>query len=314
MVNQEDQLSYQKVYDDWKQDPLGFWKNQAKEITWYKAPEKILDDSKKPFYNWFTGGAINACYNCVDRHIENGKGEDIAIIYDSAMCKKVRKISYLELKQNVAKLAGVLKGKGIKKGDRVIIYMPMIPEAVVAMLACARLGAIHSVVFGGFASSELAVRIDDCNAKAIIAGSCGLEPGRIVPYKPLLDEAISLAEHKPDFCIVYQREELRADLIEGRDFDWNDLVSEADEADCVPVRGEDPLYILYTSGTTGQPKGVIRPVGGHLVSLNWTMKNFYDIHPGEVFWAASDVGWVVGNSYIVYAHLVSGTTSVLFEG
>jgi propionyl-CoA synthetase len=182
------------------------------------------------------------------------------------------------------------------------------------MLACARLGAIHSVVFGGFASSELAVRIDDCNAKAIIAGSCGLEPGRIVPYKPLLDEAISLAEHKPDFCIVYQREELRADLIEGRDFDWNDLVSEADEADCVPVRGEDPLYILYTSGTTGQPKGVIRPVGGHLVSLNWTMKNFYDIHPGEVFWAASDVGWVVGHSYIVYAPLVSGTTSVLFEG
>ncbi len=211
MVNQEDQLSYQKVYNDWKQDPLGFWKNQAKEITWYKAPDKILDDSKKPFYNWFTGGAINACYNCVDRHIENGKGEDIAIIYDSAMCKKVRKISYLELKQNVAKLAGALKGKGIKKGDRVIIYMPMIPEAVVAMLACARLGAIHSVVFGGFASSELAVRIDDCNAKAIIAGSCGLEPGRIVPYKPLLDEAISLAEHKPDFCIVYQREELRAD-------------------------------------------------------------------------------------------------------
>ena len=273
-----------------------------------------MDDSKKPFYNWFTGGAINACYNCVDRHIENGKGEDIAIIYDSAMCKKVRKISYLELKQNVAKLAGALKGKGIKKGDRVIIYMPMIPEAVVAMLACARLGAIHSVVFGGFASSELAVRIDDCNAKAIIAGSCGLEPGRIVPYKPLLDEAISLAEHKPDFCIVYQRDELRADLIEGRDFDWNDLVSEADEADCVPVRGEDPLYILYTSGTTGQPKGVIRPVGGHLVSLNWTMKNFYDIHPGEVFWAASDVGWVVGHSYIVYAPLVSGTTSVLFEG
>ena len=314
MVNQEDQLSYQKVYNDWKQDPLGFWKNQAKEITWYKAPDKILDDSKKPFYNWFTGGAINACYNCVDRHIENGKGEDIAIIYDSAMCKKVRKISYLELKQNVAKLAGALKGKGIKKGDRVIIYMPMIPEAVVAMLACARLGAIHSVVFGGFASSELAVRIDDCNAKAIIAGSCGLEPGRIVPYKPLLDEAISLAEHKPDFCIVYQRDELRADLIEGRDFDWNDLVSEADEADCVPVRGEDPLYILYTSGTTGQPKGVIRPVGGHLVSLNWTMKNFYDIHPGEVFWAASDVGWVVGHSYIVYAPLVSGTTSVLFEG
>ena len=307
-------MSYREVYENWKNNPTQFWLEEAQKIDWFDQPEKVLDSSNKPFYQWFTGGSVNACYNCIDRHVENGRGNQVAIIYDSAVCKKVVKITYFELQEKVALLAGALSKKGIKKGDRVIIYMPMIPEAVVAMLACSRLGAIHSVVFGGFASNELAVRIDDCEAKAIIAGSCGIEPNRIVPYKPLLDEAISLSVKKPEFCVIFQREELKADLLEDRDYDWNEFQEGCRPVDCTPVRGEDPLYILYTSGTTGQPKGVVRPTGGHLVSLYWTMKNFYDVNPGEVFWAASDVGWVVGHSYIVYAPLLAGVTSVLFEG
>ena len=307
-------MKYQEVYDNWRRSPEDFWLKEAQNIDWFDKPEKVLDASNKPFYNWFTGGLVNACYNCVDRHVEKGNGDRLAIIYDSAVKEKVVNITYSELQKKVSVLAGALSEKGIKKGDRVIIYMPMIPEAVVAMLACCRLGAIHSVVFGGFASNELAVRIDDCQAKAIIAGSCGLEPNRIVPYKPLLDEAISLAVHKPEFCVIFQREELEADLVLKRDYDWNKIQEGCKPVACTPVRGEDPMYILYTSGTTGQPKGVVRPTGGHLVSLHWTMKNFYDVNPGEVFWAASDVGWVVGHSYIVYAPLLAGVTSILFEG
>ena len=307
-------MKYRQVYDNWRSSPEDFWSKEAQNIDWFDKPEKVLDAGNKPFYNWFTGGLVNACYNCVDRHVEKGNGDRLAIIYDSAVKEKVVKITYSELQKKVSVLARALSEKGVKKGDRVIIYMPMIPEAVVAMLACCRLGAIHSVVFGGFASNELAVRIDDCQAKAILAGSCGLEPNRIVPYKPLLDEAISLAVHKPEFCVIFQREELEADLVLKRDYDWNEIQEGCKPIACTPVRGEDPMYILYTSGTTGQPKGVVRPTGGHLVSLYWTMKNFYDVNPGEVFWAASDVGWVVGHSYIVYAPLLAGVTSVLFEG
>ncbi|MDX8348191.1 propionate-CoA ligase PrpE [Cognatiyoonia sp. IB215446] len=307
-------MGYADVYASWQNDPEGFWLDQAKAIDWVKPPSKALDDSKAPLYRWFTDAEVNTCYNAVDRHVANGRGDQAAIIYDSPVTNTKRQITYAELQTRVASLAGALRAKGIEKGDRVIIYMPMIPEALEAMLACARLGAIHSVVFGGFAANELAVRIDDATPKAIIAGSCGIEPGRVVHYKPLLDEAIDLASHKPDFCVIFQREQEVAALTPGRDYDWHGFQADVAPAECVPVKGDHPAYILYTSGTTGAPKGVVRPTAGHLVALNWTMKAIYNVDPGEVFWAASDVGWVVGHSYICYAPLIHGNTTVVFEG
>ncbi len=307
-------MGYADVYGAWKNDPEGFWMDQAKSIDWVTPPTKALDDSNAPLYRWFTDAEVNTCYNAVDRHVENGRGDQAAIIYDSPVTDTKSTITYAQLQTRVASLAGALRAKGVAKGDRVIIYMPMIPEALEAMLACARLGAIHSVVFGGFAANELAVRIDDATPKAIIAGSCGIEPGRIVKYKPLLDGAIEMATHKPDFTVILQREQEIADLIQGRDFDWHGFQSGVTPAECVPVKGDHPAYILYTSGTTGAPKGVVRPTAGHLVALNWTMKAIYDVDPGDVFWAASDVGWVVGHSYICYAPLIHGNTTVVFEG
>jgi len=307
-------MAYKDVYAAWQKDPEAFWMEAAGAITWDKSPSKALFDDNAPLYEWFSDGLANTCYNAVDRHVEAGRGDQGAIIYDSPITGRQSKTTYAELKDRVAAFAGVLKAKGVDKGDRVIIYMPMITEALVAMLAVTRIGAIHSVVFGGFASNELAVRIDDAQPKAIIAASCGLEPGRIVPYKPLLDGAIDLAKHKPEFTLIFQREENPAELIEGRDFNWSELEASATPADCIPVEGNHPAYILYTSGTTGQPKGVIRPTGGHLVALNWTMKNLYNVDPGDVFWAASDVGWVVGHSYIAYGPLLHGNTTLVFEG
>ena len=307
-------MSYKSVYEGWKADPEAFWMEAAEAISWTKKPTYALDSSNAPLYEWFTDGEANTCYNALDRHVEAGRGDQTAIIYDSPITGAKRKISYAELTDQVAMLAGALKAKGIGKGDRVLIYMPMVPEALNAMLACARIGAVHSVVFGGFAANELAVRIDDATPKAIIAASCGIEPGRVIEYKPLLDGAIDLAVHKPEFTIILQREQAQAELIEGRDFDWFDVQEGVEPAECVPVGGADPLYILYTSGTTGQPKGVVRPSGGHMVALNWTMKNIYNVEPGEVFWAASDVGWVVGHSYICYGPLIYGATAVVFEG
>ena len=286
----------------------------AKEIDWVQPPSRALNADHAPLYEWFTDARVNTCWNAVDRHVEAGRGDQIAIIHDSPMTKTVHKITYSELRDRVAKLAGALRAKGIEKGDRVIIYMPMVPEALEAMLACARLGAIHSVVFGGFAANELAVRIDDCTPKAVIAASCGLEPGRVVHYKPLVDAAIDQASHKPDFCVILQREQEVAHLVEGRDLAWHSFQFGAEPADCVPVEGNHPAYILYTSGTTGAPKGVVRPTAGHLVALNWTMGAIYRCGPGDVFWAASDVGWVVGHSYICYAPLIAGCTTIVFEG
>ncbi|MDX1785150.1 MAG: propionate-CoA ligase PrpE [Roseovarius sp.] len=307
-------MAYKDVYDSWKADPEAFWMQAAEAIDWTRKPSKALFDDNAPLYEWYCDGMVNTCYNAVDRHVENGRGEQTAIIYDSPITHTKREISYVELRNRVANLAGALRAKGVGKGDRVIIYMPMIPEALEAMLACTRLGAIHSVVFGGFAANELATRIDDCTPKAIIAASCGLEPGRVVHYKPLLDGAIEMASHKPEFCVIFQREQEVADLIEGRDVNWHGFQYGVEPAECVPVEGNHPAYILYTSGTTGAPKGVLRPTGGHLVALNWTMKNIYNVDPGDVFWAASDVGWVVGHSYICYAPLIHGNTTVVFEG
>ncbi len=307
-------MTYAAVYNAWKNDPEGFWMDQAKAIDWVTPPTKALDDSNAPLYRWFTDAEVNTCYNAIDRHVENGRGEQAAIIYDSPVTNTKSQITYAELQTRVASLAGALRAKGVEKGDRVIIYMPMIPEALEAMLACARLGAIHSVVFGGFAANELAVRINDATPKAIIAASCGIEPGRVVQYKPLLDGAIEMADHKPGFTVILQREQEIAALNPERDFDWHDFQQGVAPAECVPVRGDHPAYILYTSGTTGAPKGVVRPTAGHLVALNWTMKAIYDVDPGDVFWAASDVGWVVGHSYICYAPLIHGNTTVVFEG
>jgi propionyl-CoA synthetase len=307
-------MGYKDVYANWQKDPEAFWMEAAEAIDWDRKPSKALDDSNAPLYEWFTDGMVNTCWNAVDRHVEAGRGEQTAIIYDSPITQTKREISYVELRNRVATLAGALRAKGVEKGDRVIIYMPMIPEALEAMLACARIGAVHSVVFGGFASNELAVRIDDCTPKAIIAASCGLEPGRVVHYKPLLDGAIDIAAHKPDFCVIFQREQEVAELTPGRDVNWHGFQYGVEPAECVPVEGNHPAYILYTSGTTGQPKGVIRPTGGHLVALNWTMKNVYNVDPGDVFWAASDVGWVVGHSYICYGPLIHGNTTIVFEG
>jgi propionyl-CoA synthetase len=307
-------MGYDEVYGAWQADPEAFWMEAAKAIDWVEMPSRALDDSKAPLYEWFTDGKVNACYNALDRHVENGRAEQVAVIYDSPITGAKAKFTYAEMRDKVALFAGALAAKGVTKGDRVIIYMPMVPEALVAMLACARIGAVHSVVFGGFAANELAVRIDDATPKAIIAASCGLEPGRVVDYKPLLDGAIDLAKHKPEFCVILQRQEKPAALIEGRDVDWNAAQVGVAPADCVPVEGSHPAYILYTSGTTGAPKGVVRPTGGHLVALNWTMKNVYNVDPGNVFWAASDVGWVVGHSYICYGPLIHGNTTIVFEG
>ncbi len=286
----------------------------ATGIDWDKMPSKALFDKNAPLYEWFSDGMVNTCFNAVDRHVEAGLGDQTAIIYDSPVTGTKSKISFAELLEKVASLAGALLAKGVEKGDRVVIYMPMVPEALIAMLAVTRIGAVHAVVFGGFAANELAIRIDDTTPKAIIAGSCGIEPGRIVAYKPLLDRAIELASHKPDFCVIYQRDEQPGELVDGRDFDWGEVQAGVTPAPCVPVEGNHPAYIIHTSGTTGQPKGVIRHTGGHLVALNWTMKAIYGMDPGDVFWAASDVGWVVGHSYICYGPLIHGNTAVVFEG
>jgi propionyl-CoA synthetase len=306
--------SYAEVYADWKRDPEGFWMRAAEAIDWQRAPSRALDDTRAPLYGWFPDAVGNTCHNAVDRHVAAGHGDRTAIIHDSPVTGTKARISYAELLDQVARLAGALKRRGVGRGDRVIVYMPMVPEALVAMLACARLGAIHSVVFGGFAAPELAVRIDDAEPKAVIAGSCGIEPGRVVAYKPLLDAAIEMARHKPAFCLILQREALRAELVPGRDLDWHEAQAGVEPAPCTPVGGMDPLYVLYTSGTTGQPKGVVRPNAGHMVALAWSMRNIYAIDPGEVFWAASDVGWVVGHSYICYGPLLVGATAVVFEG
>ncbi len=307
--------AYDEAYRRSMDDPEGFWGEIAEDVHWIKKWDKVLDDSNKPFYRWFTGAELNTCYNAVDRHVEQGRADQVALIYDSPVTgNTVRKYTYKELQDQVAKFAGVLAANGVGKGDRVILYMPMVPEAAIAMLGCARLGAIHSVVFGGFASNELAIRIDDAKPKIIVTASCGIEVDRVIEYMPLLNGAIELAKHKPDHCIVLQRPEAQAEMTKGRDIDWAEAMEKAEPADCVTVAATDPLYILYTSGTTGEPKGVVRDNGGHLVALKWSMKNVYGVEPGDVYWAASDVGWVVGHSYIVYAPLFHGCTTILYEG
>ena len=295
-------------------DPDGFWARAAAAIDWYTRPETILDDSNPPFYRWFPGATLNTCHNALDRHVDGGRGSQLALVYDSPVTGTARGYTFTELRDETARFAGVLSGLGVAKGDRVVIYMPMIPEAVTAMLACARLGAIHSVVFGGFAPHELAVRIDDAKPKLIVSASCGIEVQRVIPYKPILDQAIDEAGHKPDHTIIVQRPQATATMGD-KDLDWHDLMAgNTEPAQCVPVDATDPLYILYTSGTTGKPKGVVRDNGGHAVALAWSMATIYDTHPGEVFWAASDIGWVVGHSYIVYAPLLAGCTTILYEG
>ena len=306
--------NYDDVYDRSLNDPAGFWGEAAREIDWIEPWKQVFDASNAPFYRWFVGGVLNTCYNAVDRHVARGRAEQPALIYDSPVTDTVRTYTYRELRDEVAPFAGALASYGVTKGERVIIYMPMVPEAVIAMLACARLGAIHSVVFGGFAANELAGRIDDCQPRVIVSASCGIEVNRVIPYKPLLDGAIELALHKPAASIILQRPMAACALVPGRDVDWNEAVAAAEPHGCVPVAATDPLYILYTSGTTGEPKGVVRDNGGHAVALKWSMKNIYGVDPGEVYWAASDVGWVVGHSYIVYAPLLNGNTTVLYEG
>ena len=306
--------TYDAVYARWLDDPESFWAQAAEAVHWYKKWDRILDASRPPFYRWFAGAMVNTCYNALDRHVEGGRANQPALIYDSPVTGTVKTFTYRELRDQVAQLAGVLVAQGVQKGDRVIIYMPMVPEAIVAMLACARIGAIHSVVFGGFAAQELANRISDARPKVIVSASCGIEVGRVIPYKPLLDRAIELASVKPERCIILQRFQERASMIDGRDVDWSEAMANAKPADCVPVAATDPLYILYTSGTTGMPKGIVRDNGGHLVALTWSMQHIYGVKPGEVYWAASDVGWVVGHSYIVYAPLFNGNTTVLYEG
>ncbi|HNQ24933.1 MAG TPA: propionyl-CoA synthetase [Phycisphaerae bacterium] len=308
------QGTFDAAYQQSIRDPNTFWAHAAEGIHWERKWDRVLDDSRKPFYRWFTGGVLNTCYNMVDRHVKAGRGDQVALIYDSPVTDTVKKFTYREMLDEVAHLAGMLRRQGVAKGDRVIIYMPMVPEALMAMLACARIGAIHSVVFGGFAPRELATRINDAEPKLILSASCGIEGKRVIPYKPLLDEAIQLAKHKPQHCIVLQRPQAQATLLAGRDLDWQAARADAQPVDCVPVAATDPLYILYTSGTTGVPKGVVRDHGGHAVAMHWTMKNIYNMQPGEVYWAASDIGWVVGHSYIVYAPLLYGCTTILYEG
>ncbi len=306
--------AYEQAYRQSLEDPNRFWGEAAEDIHWYEKWDKVLDDSAAPMYRWFTGGVVNSCYNALDRHVDHGRGGQPALIYDSPLTGAIKTYTYRELQAEVARFAGVLAGQGVHKGDRVIIYMPMAPEAAIAMLACARIGAVHSVVFGGFAARELATRIDDAKPKLIVSASCGIEPTRVVPYKALLDEAIEIAAAKPERCIILQRPQELAPLLAGRDFDWAELMADAEPVGCVPVAATDPLYILYTSGTTGVPKGVVRDNGGHLVALKWSMEHVYGVDEGDVYWAASDVGWVVGHSYIVYGPLFAGCTTILYEG
>jgi len=296
------------------EDPEGFWGEAAEAIQWSRPFDKVLDDSQAPLYRWFSGGQLNTCYNCVDRHVEAGHGDQTAIIFDSPVTDTKKRISYRDLQDEVSRFGGVLRGLGVEKGDRVLIYMPMVPEALISMLACARIGAVHSVVFGGFAAHELAKRIVDAEPKVIVSASCGIEPSRTVHYKPMLDAAIEESPCKPRACVVLQRPQAPAEMVEGRDHDWQAAMQAAQPTECVAVEATDPLYILYTSGTTGQPKGVVRDNGGHAVALHWSMKNVYGVQPGEVYWAASDVGWVVGHSYILYAPLLYRATTVLYEG
>ncbi|HYX76082.1 MAG TPA: AMP-binding protein, partial [Gaiellaceae bacterium] len=305
---------FDEVYRQSLDDPEGFWADAATSIDWDTPWKRVLDDSGAPFYRWFAGGRLNSCHNALDRHVERGRGDQLALIYDSPVTGSQASYTYRELRDEVARFAGALAAQGVERGDRVVIYMPMVPEALIAMLACARIGAIHSVVFGGFAAHELASRIEDAKPKVVVSASCGVEPTTLVEYKPLLDAAIELVDAKPERCIVVQRPMLEAELSPGRDLDWHDAMAQAEPAACVPVEATDPLYILYTSGTTGHPKGIVRDNGGHAVALEWSMKHIYGVEPGEVYWAASDVGWVVGHSYIVYAPLFHGCTTVLYEG
>ena len=307
-------MTYKEQYQRSLDNPVEFWTEQAKAIDWFEFPENILSKDEDDLYHWYKGGKLNTCYLALDYHVQNGRGDQVALVYDSPVTNTKQTYTYKELLAETAQFAGVLKGLGVEKGDRVIIYMPMIPQVVFAMLACARLGAVHSVVFGGFAPRELAIRIDDAQAKVILAASGGKEINRIVPYKPIIDAALEQATVKPKACVIYQRDFVKADMKAGRDYDWEELVKAASPADYVPVDATDLLYILYTSGTTGTPKGVVRDNGGHAVSMYFSMKNIYGIQPGETYWAASDVGWVVGHSYIVYAPLIYGCTTVLFEG
>ena len=306
---------YDEAYARSLQDPEGFWSEAADDIHWYKRWDKVFDDSNAPFYRWFVGGMVNTCFNALDRHVDGGRGEQAALIYDSPVTgNTVKTFTYRELRDQVARFAGALRGLGVGVGDRVVIYMPMVPEAIVAMLASARLGAVHSVVFGGFAATELAGRIDDAQPKVVVSASCGIEVNRVIAYKPLLDGAIELARHMPEACVIVQRPQEKATLVADRDHDWDAIMATAEPADCVPVAATDPLYILYTSGTTGTPKGVVHDNGGHMVALKWSMRNVYDVEPGDVYWAASDVGWVVGHSYLVYGPLLHGCTTILYEG
>ena len=305
---------YAEVFQKSIQEPEVFWGEAAEAISWYKKCRGVLDDSKEPFYSWFIGGELNTCYNALDRHVEGGRAEQTALIYDSPVTKQIQKFTYQELLDLVSRFAGVLKELGVGKGDTVVIYMPMVPQAVIAMLACARLGAVHSVVFGGFAPHELAIRIDDAKPKVVVSASGAVEVSRLIEYKPMLNKAIELATHKPKKCVILLRPQVKAELIPGRDLDWEELMKNASPADCVPVKATDPLYILYTSGTTGKPKGVVRDNGGHAVALRWSMEYIYGVKPGDVYWAASDVGWVVGHSYIVYAPLLTGCTTIFYEG
>jgi propionyl-CoA synthetase len=306
--------TFEQLYQRSLDDPSGYWGEIADEIDWYKSWDTVIDASAKPAARWFLGGTLNTCFNALDRHVIGGRGDQVALIYDSAVTDQVVTYTYRELLDEVARFAGVLDGLDVGKGDRVVIYMPMVPQAVIAMLACARIGAVHSVVFGGFAAKELATRIDDCGAKVVVSASCGIEVNRVIEYKPLLDAAIEVADSKPEHCVILQRPMAVAPMETGRDRDWEEEMADAEPHDCVEMLATDPLYILYTSGTTGQPKGIIRDNGGHAVALNWTMGAVYDVQPGEVYWAASDVGWVVGHSYIVYGPLLRGCTTVLYEG
>jgi propionyl-CoA synthetase len=305
---------YRELFDASVADPSAFWADAAQAVTWTKEPQRVLDDSNPPFYRWFPDGELNTCANALDRHVEGGRADQPALIYDSPVTGTQRTYTYRELLDETARFAGALRGLGVGKGDRVVIYMPMVPEAVIAMLACARLGAVHSVVFGGFAAHELAARIDDAQPTVVVSASCGVEPTRTVDYKPMLDAALEMAQHATPACVILQREQRPCEPLAGRDHDWRELMAGAEPVDPVPVAATDPLYVLYTSGTTGKPKGIVRDNGGHAVALLWSMRNIYDTHPGEVYWAASDVGWVVGHSYIVYAPLLLGATTVLYEG
>jgi propionyl-CoA synthetase len=305
---------YEEIFQRSIQDPERFWGEAAEAITWYKKWDRVLDSSNPPFYRWFAGGELNTCYNALDRHVEGGRSDQTALIYDSPVTKTIQQFTYRELLDRVSRFAGALKNIGVQKGDTVVIYMPMIPEAVIAMLACARIGAIHSVVFGGFAPHELALRINDAKPDLVISASGAVEVKRLIEYKPLLDKAIELAAHKPRTCVIFQRPIVKAELVAGRDLDWDELMDRAEPVPCVPVKATDPLYILYTSGTTGKPKGIVRDNGGHAVALRWSLEYIYNTGPGEVYWAASDVGWVVGHSYIVYGPLMTGCTTILYEG